>query len=103
MHILLVIVHVSMMIASMGLMAGALGLGLFGKTVAVRFAGAGFYASILGFISGGILLFGATLSLQCALLTGYLLGMTLLYHLGFGLGDVKNARFVHQTAPVQNK
>lgn len=102
MHTTLILIHVGTMIASLVLMGSALGLGLFGKSVAVRFAGVGFIASIAGFISGGALLFGATLSLQCGLLASYLVAMTVLYHVGFGFGDIARARFVRQLTPVQN-
>lgn len=97
MHTLLIVTHIGMMVASLLAMAGALSLGFFGKSVAVRFASIGFYASIVGFVSGGALLFGSILSFECALLTAYLLATTILYHVGFGFGDAKYARFVRAT------
>lgn len=98
MHTSIVIVHVTSMILSMGLMVGAIGLGLFGKAIAAKMATIGFAASILGFISGGVLLFGSVLSIECALLTSYLIGVTVLYHLGFAFGDAKNARLIRDTS-----
>jgi hypothetical protein len=97
MHTIIVILHVTAMIASMVLMIGAVGVGFAGKKAAVRIAGAGFVSAIVGFISGGILLFGATLSIECALLTAYLVGITLFYHLGFAFGDVENAKLVRNS------
>jgi hypothetical protein len=97
MHIIVVVLHVTAMIASMLLMIAAVGVGFAGKKVATRIAGAGFASAVVGFISGGILLFGATLSLDCALLTAYLVGITLFYHLGFAFGDAENAKLVRNS------
>lgn len=94
---ILVIIHVSAMILSLGLMAGAVALGLFGKSVAARLATGSFFATTVGFASGGILLFHSPLSLECALLTGYLIGVTLLYHFGFAFGDATSARLIRQS------
>jgi hypothetical protein len=94
MHIIIVVLHVSAMITSMLLMVGAVGLGFAGKKAATRIATIGFGSAVLGFISGGVLLFGETLSIECAILTAYLLGVTLLYHLGFAFGDAEHAKLV---------
>jgi hypothetical protein len=87
MHIILVIIHVSLMISSMVLMASAVGIGLAGKSVAARIASIGYVSTVVGSLSGGILLLSA-------ILTAYLLGITLLYHFGFAFGDATNARLI---------
>ena len=86
------------MILSMGLMSVAIAMGLFGKAFAARMATFGFVASVTGFISGGVLLFGSVLSIECALLTSYLIGATILYHLGFAFGDATRARLIRNTS-----
>ena len=99
----LILIHVASMILSLVLMFTSVGLGLYGKTVAVRTASAGFYLSVAGFLSGGILLLGSTLTFQCALLTGFLLASTVLYHIGFGFGNLAKARLVRQPVSVQDR
>jgi len=96
MHMLLVIIHVVSMIASIGLMTGAVGVGLAGHAVAARLATNGFLTAIVGFASGGLLLIDSVLSLECGLLALYLIGVTVLYHVGFAFGDASRARLIRQ-------
>lgn len=93
----IVILHVSSMIASMALMSGAVGAGLLGKKSAVTVASLGVYSTVVGFMTGVGLLLDAPLSMQCATLTAYLVGVLVLYYVGYGFGDVSKARFVRQT------
>ena len=101
MHTLLVIFHVVAMVASVALMSGAIGLGLFGKTAAAKTASIGMIATALGAVSGSVLLFFAPVLSECLTLTAYLAGVTALYILGFGGGFAENARFIKSSAPVQ--
>lgn len=94
---ILVASHVIAMISSMILMAGAVGLGLSGKRVAALMATIGFYTTVVGFITGGLLLFGSPLSMECVVLTAYLIGATLLYHRGFAFGDASRAALIRQS------
>lgn len=96
MHTFLVIIHITTMIASMVLMSGAIGLGLMGKNAAVKCASYGMGATIVGFGSGLLLMFAAPLTLKCAVLTSYLAAVSVLYYVGYGAGNVANARFVRQ-------
>ena len=96
MHSVIVTIHVAAMILSMGLMTGAVAAGLFGKISAARIATVGFGVTIVGLASGGILLFDSILSLQCAMLTLYLVGVTALYRYGFAFGDATRARLIRQ-------
>lgn len=77
-------------------MSGAVGMGLFGKKVAMRIAAYGMYATTAGAVSGIVLLFDNPLSMQCAVLTAYLVGISALYYVGFGFGVLANARLVRQ-------
>ncbi|QHN42757.1 hypothetical protein GII36_02725 [Candidatus Mycosynbacter amalyticus] len=96
MHTFLVILHVTTMVASMTLMSGAIGLGIFGKRQAVRAASYGMGATLVGFGSGLLLMLAAPLTLKCAMLTSYLLAVSVLYYAGYGAGNVAKARFVRQ-------
>lgn len=96
MHTLLIITHIIAMSLSIGMMTIAVELGLIGKNVAAKIATGGFFASVVGFITGIGLLFGSPLSVECALLTAYLLAATLLYRYGFALGDARRARLIRQ-------
>jgi len=98
MHTTFVIIHISAMIASMVLMVSAVGFGLSGKHIAARIATIGYVTTVGGIAIGGILLLGAPLSIQCALLTAYLLSVTVLYHFGFAFGDAENARLIRTKA-----
>lgn len=97
MHSLLVTFHVVSMILSMGLMIGAVAAGLSGKTSAARIATAGFSATVIGLVSGSLLLLDSILSIQCAMLTFYLVGVTALYRYGFAFGDVSRARLIRRS------
>ncbi len=97
MHTLILITHITMMVSSMALMGSALLFGVVGKKSAARVATAGQVATVIGGIGGGLLLLGAPLSFECALLTAYLLAMTALYVYGFGMGNAQNARLIRQT------
>lgn len=85
------------MILSLVLMSAALGLGVFGKKTAVVVATLGEAVTIVGALSGVLLLLNTPLSIQCALLTAYVAAMTSLYVFGFGMGNAEEARFVRST------
>lgn len=96
MYGIIVFVHVASMVASMALMTGAVGLGHLGKKVALRSATLGAYATAVGTVSGIGLLLDNPLSLQCAFLTAYVVGVSALYYFGFGFGVMANARLIRQ-------
>lgn len=101
MYSILVIAHVTFMIVSLALMVGAIGLGFFGKQVAVKTATVGMVTTVVGVASGFLLLLDSPLSLQCATLSAYLLLSIALYKYGFGLGDAQKARFIKASASIQ--
>lgn len=78
-------------------MVAALGLGLFGKKIAVLVATASEVLTVAGGLTGMVLLLGAPLSIQCATLTAYVIGMTLLFVIGFGMGSADEARLIRAT------
>ena len=98
MYEIAVLIHVASMISSLVLMGGALVLGFAGKKAAMHSASFGMYATLIGFISGVGLLLDAPLSLQCATLTAYLVGVSVLYYVGYGFGNADKARFIRQTS-----
>lgn len=75
-------------------MASAIFLGLQGKTAAVRVATLGTTLSFAGVAAGVLMLLSSPLSIECAILTAYLVAMMALYKIGFGFGNIKNARLV---------
>lgn len=85
------------MVLSIGLMTSAVGMGLFGKAAAAKVATVGFGATVLGLVSGLLVLFDSILSLQCAMLTVYLVGVTALYRYGFAFGNASRARLIRQS------
>lgn len=101
MHTFVLITHIITMVASLALMGGALGLGLFGRRSAAATATVGMIVTLIGVLSGGILLLGAPLSIECAILTAYLLAATGLYVFGFGMGQADEARFIRSS--VKNR
>lgn len=94
MYTLLVAIHVCAMITSMLLMSGAIGLGIFGKQLAVKIASVGMGATIVGFASGLLLMIASPLTLKCAILTSYLVVVTAVYWYGYGFGRLSQAHFV---------
>lgn len=82
------------MIISMALMSGAIGLGIFGKQLAVKVASIGMSATLVGFASGLLLMLDAPLTLKCAMLASYLVAVTAVYWYGYGFGRSERARFV---------
>lgn len=94
MHTIVLVTHIVMMIASLGLMSLSIALGLFGKRSAAITATIGEAATLIGGLSGVILLLDAPLSFQCATLTAYLIGVTSLYVFGFGMGNADEARLI---------
>lgn len=101
MHTFILISHIVAMIASMGLMGGAVVMGLMGKRSAASVATMGMIITVIGVMGGAILLLGAPLSIQCATLTGYLLAATGLYVFGFGMGQADDARLIRSS--VKNR
>jgi hypothetical protein len=97
MHTVIILVHVIAMVSSLSLVGSAVGLGLLGKRIAGVLATLGLGATAVGGFSGILLLLDAPLSLQCALLTGYLAAVTLVYVYGFAMGDVDRARLIRST------
>lgn len=98
MHTFLIITHVATMIASMLLMSGAIGLGIFGRESAIKVASAAMGATVVGFATGLFLMIDSPLTVKCALLTSYLVAVTAAYWYGYGLGRIEYARFVRSTA-----
>ena len=94
MHTFIILLHVSMMIISLVLMSAALGMGVFGKKSAAVVATISEVATVIGALSGTVLLLGAPLSVQCALLTMYVIAMTSIYWFGFAMGNADEARFI---------
>lgn len=98
MNEMIILIHVGSMITSLLLMSGAVGLGLARKSVAMHAASFGMYATVIGTISGVGLLLDTPLSLQCAMLTAYLIGVSVLYYVGFGFGNMAKARLIRHAA-----
>lgn len=98
MHTFLIIFHVTTMLASMALMSGAIGLGVFGKQLAVNVASVGMGSTIVGFVSGLLLMLDTPLTMKCAMLTSYLVAVTAVYWYGYGFGRVRYARFVRSVS-----
>ena len=94
MHAVIVVIHVVAMIASIGLMSLAVVAGLFGKKIAALLANLGLAVTVVGGLSGTVLLLGAPLSLQCAILTAYLSAVVALHIFGFAMGDADKARLI---------
>jgi hypothetical protein len=103
MHTLFVIIHVASMVTSLGFMATALLMGFFGKKAAATIATFGAVMTASGGISGVFLLLSAPLSMECALLTIYLITMSALYIFGFNMGYAENARFIRNSSLVEKK
>lgn len=97
MHTFILVTHIISMSLSLLLMTSAIGLALFGVKNSVKIATIGMIATVSGFFTGGALLLGAPLTIQCATLTAYLLGMVVVYRFGFGLGRIEKARLVRPT------
>ena len=91
---MIITVHVVAMIASLVLMTLAVAMGLLGKRSAATVANVGVIATFVGGLSGIGLLIDAPLSLQCALLTAYLLAIIALHVFGFAMGDADRARLI---------
>jgi hypothetical protein len=102
MYTTLLVVHIVGMIASLGLMSGALLLGASGKRISARVASVGMVATAIGGTAGIVLLLSAPLTLKCTILTAYLLGTIAIYKFGFALGDADKARFIRRSAVVQD-
>lgn len=96
MHIYLIMIHVVAMILSMILMTGAIGMGLVGRKSAARMATLGYVTTLVGSAFGAALLLDSVLSVQCAMLTAYLVVATALYRYGFALGNAEKARLVRR-------
>lgn len=94
MYTFLVVTHVTTMIASMAFMSGAIGLGIFGKRIAVKVASVSMGTTLVGFGTGLLLTLDSPLTLKCAMLTSYLLAVSVVYWYGYGLGRIERARFV---------
>lgn len=99
MYTIILITHIVMMVSSLVLMSGAIGMALFGKKSAAHVATAGQAVTSVGAIAGVLLLVGAPLSFQCAALTAYLILTTTLYIFGFGAGDIRHARLFRSVSP----
>lgn len=96
MHIAIVVIHVVAMIISLGFMSSAVALGLFGKRIAATLANLGLLTTVVGGLSGAALLIDSPLSIECALLTAYLVSVTALHIFGFAMGDSDRARLIRQ-------
>ena len=90
----LILIHVAAMVGSLVVMPAAVGMTFFKRRESVHVATVGMVLTTIGFITGLIMLFDNPLSIQCALLTGYLLAITGLYAWGFGWGSVPKAKLL---------
>lgn len=102
MHITLLVIHIVGMIASIGLISGALAFGFAGKRAAARIATVGMGATAIGGFAGIVLLLSAPLTMKCAILTAYLLSVIALYKFGFAMGNADRARFIRRSVVVQD-
>jgi hypothetical protein len=94
MHILLVVLHISLMVASLILMPTAITLALRGLTKSVNVAKIGTATTIAGFVAGVILLLDKPILSECVILTSYLAAVIAVYAVGFGWGKAINARLL---------
>ncbi len=94
MHTFILVTHILSMSLSLLLMTGAIGMALVGMKSSVKTASIGIVATVSGFVTGGMLLLGSPLTMQCVTLTAYLLVMVGVYRFGFGMGHIENARLV---------
>lgn len=102
MYTILLVIHILGMIASVGLMSGALLLGVSGNRDAARIASAGMGATVVGGFAGMILLLLAPLTMKCVILTAYLFGVAALYRFGFAMGKADRARLIRRATVVQD-
>lgn len=102
MYTTLLVIHIIGMIASIGLMSGALLLGVAGKTSSARVASVGIGVTIVGTFAGIVLMLSAPLTMKCAILTAYLLSVVAIYKFGFASGNADKARFIRRSAVVQD-
>jgi hypothetical protein len=91
---IVLIMHIVAMMLSLALMAGAVAVGLAGKRFAAQLSSYGMVATVVGGLSGGVLLLAAPLPIQCVELSLYLVAMTALYVFGFAMGDAEEARLI---------
>jgi hypothetical protein len=96
MHILLVVLHISLMVASLLLMSTAIALALRSVTKSVTIAKVGTATTIFGFIAGVILLLDKPILSECVILTSYLVSVIAVYAVGFGWGKATNARLLKE-------
>lgn len=93
--------HILSMSSSTILMITAVIFGLFGLKAASHIATGGTVATVLGGTTGFMLLFDYPLSVTCALLSMYVLGVAGLYVYGFGAGKSDSSRLIRHSANVQ--
>lgn len=82
-------------------MSSALIIGMRGQSSAATVASGGMAMSVIGSVSGAMLLFSSPLAFECALLTAYLAASAALYIYGFGIGSATKARLIRNSAPIQ--
>tara|TARA_B100001250_G_C19745936_1_gene765306 strand:+ start:269 stop:559 length:291 start_codon:yes stop_codon:yes gene_type:complete len=90
----LILTHVVCMALSLILMSTAVVMALTGTRRAVSIASVGFGLTVLGSLSGFMLLLFSPLLSQCIILSGYLFAAALLYRVGFGWGVQSQARLL---------
>lgn len=94
MHTVLILTHITCMVASLLLMPTAVALAMRGIRASMTVATNGLLATGIGFITGIILLFDAPLLTECVILTSYLVAVIAIYAFGFGWGVESKARLL---------
>ncbi len=92
MNIILIAFHISAMVLSLVLIAGAVLLALNGVKRSMYFAHGSIVTAGIGLVAGIILLFSSPVLSKCIVLSVYLVAMIAIYGYGFGWGKQSKAR-----------
>lgn len=103
MELTILSLHILTMSASILFMITAVLFGLFGIKAASHIASIGTVATLVGGITGFVLLLDYPLSVKCVLLSMYVCGVAALYVYGFGAGKSAHSRLIRNSANVQNR
>ncbi len=98
MHIILIALHVSAMVASLVLVFGAVLLALRGVKQSMHIARSGMITSVFGLVTGVTLLLSSPAPAKCMVLSAYLVVMIVIYRYGFGWGQQSKARLFKSTS-----
>ncbi len=97
MHTIILIAHIITMVTSVAFMSSAVAMGLLGNRSAITVANLGMAITVVGGLSGVLLMLDSPLSIQCALLAAYLAAVTTLHIFGFAMGDPNGARLIRSS------